>query len=62
MTRMHDSYTNLRQENAWCQQQQQHMLYLHDYRIYSINLPGRLLNFWSERLFKVGPYSRLGAY
>ena len=31
MTRMHDSYTNLRQKNAWCQQQQQFKLYLHDY-------------------------------
>ena len=31
MTRMDDSYTNLRQKNAWCQQQQQHKLYLHNY-------------------------------
>ena len=31
----------------------------HDYRIYSINRPGRLLNFWTLR---VGAYSRLGAY
>ena len=30
-----------------------------DYRIYSINRPGRLLNFWTLR---VGAYSRLGAY
>ena len=30
-----------------------------DYRIYSINRPGRLLNFWTVR---VGAYSRLGAY
>ena len=29
------------------------------YRIYSINRPGRLLNFWTLR---VGAYSRLGAY
>ena len=29
------------------------------YRIYSINLPGRLLNFWTLR---VGAYSTLGAY
>ena len=28
-------------------------------RIYSINRPGRLLNFWTLR---VGAYSRLGAY
>ena len=27
----------------------------HDYRIYSINRPGRLLNFWTLR---VGAYSR----
>ena len=35
------------------------------YRIYSINLPGRLLNFLdleSGHLFEVGTYSRLGAY
>ena len=31
----------------------------HAYRIYSINRPGRLLNFWTLR---VGAYSRLGAY
>ena len=31
----------------------------HEYRIYSINRPGRLLNFWTLR---VGAYSRLGAY
>ena len=30
-----------------------------DYRIYSINRPGRLLNFWTLR---VGAYSRLSAY
>ena len=30
-----------------------------EYRIYSINRPGRLLNFWTVR---VGAYSRLGAY
>ena len=30
-----------------------------NYRIYSINRPGRLLNFWTLR---VGAYSRLGAY
>ena len=30
-----------------------------EYRIYSINRPGRLLNFWTLR---VGAYSRLGAY
>ena len=30
-----------------------------DYRIYSINRPGRLLNFWTLR---VDAYSRLGAY
>ena len=29
------------------------------YRIYSINRPGRLLNFWT---LGVGAYSRLGAY
>ena len=29
------------------------------YRIYSINRPRRLLNFWTLR---VGAYSRLGAY
>ena len=29
------------------------------YRIYSINRPGGLLNFWT---LKVGAYSRLGAY
>ena len=29
------------------------------YRIYSINRPGRLLNFWTLR---VGAYLRLGAY
>ena len=29
------------------------------YRIYLINRPGRLLNFWTLR---VGAYSRLGAY
>ena len=29
------------------------------YHIYSINHPGRLLNFWTLR---VGAYSRLGAY
>ena len=29
------------------------------YPIYSINRPGRLLNFWTLR---VGAYSRLGAY
>ena len=29
------------------------------YRIYSINRPGRLLNFWT---LKVGAYSRVGAY
>ena len=29
------------------------------YRIYSINRPGRLLNFWTLR---VGAYSRWGAY
>ena len=29
------------------------------HRIYSINRPGRLLNFWT---LKVGAYSRLGAY
>ena len=33
--------------------------YSFGYRIYSINRPGRLLNFWT---FKVGAYSRLGAY
>ena len=34
--------------------------YKHEtYRIYSINRPGRLLNFWT---LKVGAYSRLGAY
>ena len=32
---------------------------LRTYRIYSINRPGRLLNFWTLR---VGAYSRLGAY
>ena len=31
----------------------------YNYRIYSINRPGRLLNFWTLR---VGAYSRLGAY
>ena len=39
--------------------------YLHNYRIYSINRPGRLLKFWdleSGRLFEVGAYSRLGGY
>ena len=30
-----------------------------EYRIYSINRAGRLLNFWTLR---VGAYSRLGAY
>ena len=30
-----------------------------EYRIYSINRPGRLLDFWTLR---VGAYSRLGAY
>ena len=30
-----------------------------EYRIYSINRPGRLLNFWTLR---VGTYPRLGAY
>ena len=30
-----------------------------EYRIYSINRPGRLLNFWTLR---VGAYLRLGAY
>ena len=29
------------------------------YRIYSINRPGRLLNYWTLR---VSVYSRLGAY
>ena len=29
------------------------------YRIYSINRPGRLSNFWT---FRVGAYSRLDAY
>ena len=29
------------------------------YSIYSINRPRRLLNFWT---FRVGAYSRLGAY
>ena len=29
------------------------------YRMYSINRPGRLVNFWALR---VGAYSRLGAY
>ena len=29
------------------------------FRIYSINRPGRLLNFW---ILRVGSYSRLGAY
>ena len=34
--------------------------YKHEtYRIYSINRPGRLLNFWT---LGVGAYSRLGAY
>ena len=33
--------------------------YNYTYRIYSINRPGRLLNFWALR---VGAYSRLGAY
>ena len=32
---------------------------LPNYRIYSINRPGCLLNFWTLR---VGAYSRLGAY
>ena len=32
---------------------------MHEYRIYSINRPGRLLNFWTLR---VGACSRLGAY
>ena len=31
----------------------------YNYRIYSINRPERLLNFWTLR---VGAYSRLGAY
>ena len=35
------------------------MLFNCKYRIYSINHPGRLLNFWPLR---VGAYSRLGAY
>ena len=30
-----------------------------EYRIYSINRPGRLFNFWTLR---VGAYSRLGVY
>ena len=34
-------------------------LFKYIYRIYSINRPGRLLNFWTLR---VGAYSRLGAY
>ena len=34
-------------------------LHKHPYRIYSINRPGRLFNFWTLR---VGAYSRLGAY
>ena len=34
-------------------------LFKYVYRIYSINRPGRLLNFWTLR---VGAYSRLGAY
>ena len=35
------------------------ILAIANYRIYSINRPGRLLNFWTLR---VGAYSRLGAY
>ena len=35
------------------------MTFLRQYGIYSINRPGRLLNFWTLR---VGAYSRLGAY
>ena len=34
-----------------------HMVW--EYRIYSINRPGHLLNFWTLR---VGAFSRLGAY
>ena len=38
---------------------------IENYRIYSINRPGRLLKFLdleSGRLFEVGAYSRVGAY
>ena len=34
-------------------------IFFSNYRIYSINRPARLLNFW---VLRVGAYSRLGAY